>query len=119
MSDREDPSGPSGFFVPLRTSRDNATAEGWGFVLDALGIPNQVDRGGAVVRERRHPAVPIGRGHRDDAVVPAGRAVGPGHALGVGREGRIEIVVAAAVPGGCDEQDAGVAGARDRVGQRL
>jgi rhomboid protease GluP len=33
---------PGGALVPLRAAADNATAEGWGFVLDALGIANQV-----------------------------------------------------------------------------
>jgi rhomboid protease GluP len=37
-------SGPGSFMVPLRVAPDNPTAESWGFTLDALGIPNQVDQ---------------------------------------------------------------------------
>jgi rhomboid protease GluP len=38
-----EPGAGNGALVPLRAAADDATAESWGFVLDALGIVNQVD----------------------------------------------------------------------------
>jgi rhomboid protease GluP len=43
MSELAPPTNGHGALVPLRAAADNATAEAWGFVLDALGIVNQVD----------------------------------------------------------------------------
>jgi len=68
--------------VPLRAAADDATAEGWGFVLDALGIANQVQaQDGAFVlwvaaRERARAEAALRAqdaeaAERAQAVVPA------------------------------------------------